>query len=554
MPSPKPDELLYSLIARAARYLGHWSPKGLCGAVYGRPSMLACPDLPGALSLLEGQAADAWHMSPRQMALDLTLAGYYTHFLGEEGRNRVVDDMLTGARHLHVRLGICAATARAPSYFRLCPVCTREDMACYGETYWRRCHHVPGVLVCPVHGVPLHESSVRFRPVGRHEHVAAHPRMLASGFGPLPCTCDEAGTALALARANAALLDGPATCDGPLHDYRAALCACGYLGRHGDLQRLRADVLSAFGGGLLLDLFKARAPEYALQWLGEVVRTPRRRLHPLKHVLLREFLRLGSHAEAPGRQMLSAPKKTWGIYRSSALREEAHRLAQGGLKTNAVARAMNIDWKTADRLLAPLPAPDAGKVGPGGQAADMQAWLRLGAHNAGATRTQLRRAAPALYARLYRADRQWLLNHGPARATPVAAGARVDWVKRDRALVLAIKTQIRTIVSASPAVRASRSRVLGVLGMRAIVAHYGHKLPMTEAVLRVQCESVRDFQLRRLRLAIATDASDSSEVPAWRALRVARINASRLPDGGKALLAAARLSAGGRPARGAAHG
>jgi hypothetical protein len=43
MPALKPDELLYSVVARSARHLGHWSPKALNEAVYGRRNVLACP-------------------------------------------------------------------------------------------------------------------------------------------------------------------------------------------------------------------------------------------------------------------------------------------------------------------------------------------------------------------------------------------------------------------------------------------------------------------------------------------------------------------------------
>ena len=45
-------------------------------------------------------------------------------------------------------------------YLRYCPECVRSDRNTYGETYWYITPQLPGVYVCPVHAVPLEDSTI----------------------------------------------------------------------------------------------------------------------------------------------------------------------------------------------------------------------------------------------------------------------------------------------------------------------------------------------------------------------------------------------------------
>ena len=45
--------------------------------------------------------------------------------------------------------------------FLSCPECRRQDRERYGFSYLRTWHHLPGVRVCAVHGVPLQVLSFR---------------------------------------------------------------------------------------------------------------------------------------------------------------------------------------------------------------------------------------------------------------------------------------------------------------------------------------------------------------------------------------------------------
>lgn len=534
---PLPDELLYSLIARSAVHVGHWSPKQLLGALYSARGTLAIPDLPSSLVRL-ARVAGAWGLTVEQLAYRHTLLPYYSHFMHPGERARVLEAMLDRRAHLHVRLGICAGAVARTAFFRLCPVCTKEDVANYGETFWRRMHHLPGVVVCAAHGDMLVETKVPFRPIGRHEHIGAHPRLLATAVPLMPnLSADE--SALAIARRSSALL-GPAE-PVPVTDYRALLRQFGFVGRRGGSARLKAVVGAAIPASLLRVMFPSLGPEELPGWLDVARRKPRRALHPLKHVVLQvvlegvaktqaaEATKAGSKAE-----MLSTAKT-----RAPDLRQKALSLASEGRSTWAIARELGIAWETADRLLKP-PTPKPLTSAPDLQVTtDRAAWTALRTASPAATRTELRRSAPALYARLYRADRAWLLEQSCPRY-PRAPVTRIDWDGRDRELVERVAAVIDGIRSRVPEVRASRCRVLGELQVRSLLALRGAKLPRTRALLAQRCETAQDFQLRRLERVLTEKPAESRLLADWALLRVARINPGRLADGGAALLEAAR--------------
>lgn len=45
-----------------------------------------------------------------------------------------------------------------PKYLQSCPQCRIRDVKEFGEAYWHRIHQIPGISVCPSHGVPLQRA------------------------------------------------------------------------------------------------------------------------------------------------------------------------------------------------------------------------------------------------------------------------------------------------------------------------------------------------------------------------------------------------------------
>lgn len=534
LPSPRPDELLYSLIARTAVHVGHWSPKGLLGAIYRDRGTLAIPDIPSSLRLIEQLCREAWDMTLEELAHRHTLYPYYTHFLSTEQRSEVMQRMLGRREYLHLRLGICASGVRRTPYFRLCPSCAQEDLSEYGETYWRRIHHLPGVVVCAKHGGLLLETAVPYRPIGRHEHVAAHPRLLKESK-PILATLEPREAALAIAIRSASLLAGEEL--SRTVDYRPVFRAHGFIGRHGGSARFEAAVRALVPAPLLAAMFTADTADNLLRWLDPLRRKPRRNWHPLKHLVAQTVLDAlaASATTAPA----TAPKRQRIRVDREVLLPQAQALAAAGFSIREIAKRLGIAWKTAQRLLVPANPQHAPFPRPARGTADRAAWTALRASAPSATRTELRCLAPALYARLYRADRAWLLSQVCARH-PRTFPQRIDWAKRDRELANCIAAAIEAIRLRTPPVRASRSRVLGELQVRALVAFRGAKLPRALAVLEKRCETVEAFQVRRVISVLGIHGAGACTLSNGFLLREARINPDRFADHGAALVKTAR--------------
>lgn len=149
LPRPYPDEVIGSVLARGARWLG---------LSWGRLLYLATgrsgSSVPFLMPFALGRLAQSTGTDPEYLLERHTLFPYAVAFMSlarrDEFKARALsDENLCGLDALgHVVL------ART-SYRRVCPRCIEEDLHTRGETYWRRSHLLPGVHVCLVHGTKL---------------------------------------------------------------------------------------------------------------------------------------------------------------------------------------------------------------------------------------------------------------------------------------------------------------------------------------------------------------------------------------------------------------
>ena len=280
LPRPYPDELLYSVIARTAYHYGYWSPTQLLLPLFGSREVIAVPDLPSNLAALAARTFEAWGLSAEEIAVRHTLLGYYTHFQGSRVRQDILASMYERGGFNQVRLGICAGSAVSPKRFRLCLQCHEEGRMQYGEAYWHRSHQLPGVLVCDRHGVVLHETSVPFRPVGRHDYTAAPQEILDTELRPIAGVLQRPEVAHRIAMHSASILSQAPRCTDALPDYREVLAGHGFTSRKGGAKHLREAVRDCLGADLVEQSFRAGAGRDPLQWLEEVLHKPRRPMHP----------------------------------------------------------------------------------------------------------------------------------------------------------------------------------------------------------------------------------------------------------------------------------
>lgn len=533
-PRPYRDELLYSVIARAAPYVLGSSPKRLADVMFGSRGALAIPDLPSRLGAFMKRASVAWGLTMDDVAREHTAIAYYLHFRGAAAYTHALQALQGTGAWLHERLGVCASVVRDTTHFRLCPECVAADLRLRGETYWRRSHQLPGVLICVEHRVALRETNVPFRPPTRHAFVPAS----AGALDGARChdLSNNRDLVLYIAQASARLASSRPIGAGDLCDRRDVMRELGYAGRRGGLARLIDDFAQYMGPALVTALFEPRTRGAHLNWLAESLRAPRRHLQPLQAILLERFVEQQARTGFTSKPATHAPHPMkWAMRRP--LRGHAKDLVEAGLTHKTAANALGATGKSAAQLTSPT-LLSASATDPAGHC-DREAWTALCAAHPDDSKAQLRKRKPSLYRRLYRHDHYWLLEQQAAPPARSRTGT-VDWGARDRALVQRVSEMATGVVTRVPLRRVSRHYVLGQLHARALIALYGHHLPLTGAALDEHCESVEDFQLRRIAHADKTISVHGRTAPDWRVLRAARINPARFADGARALLARGR--------------
>lgn len=295
-PAIYPDELLYSIFARYHRHRGSSSPSQTAEELFGRPHAIASIDFPGHLSALSHRLPRKQRYDPDELIAQHTLVPYLTAYSTMEQREKVVEGMKQrGTEGLALMLGLVASRVVAPKHLRYCVTCQADMMTRCGELYWRRCHQLPGVLVCPDHGDLLHESSVDLTLENRHAYIAAHIAVCPMEEVIRTISDSAHQTVWALARRSAALLTEGSLQIEPRNPsevppWRLQLIESGYAhGQYIDRAKLHDGLMTFYAAAL--PWLRAVAPlDDTWDWLDSLCRAERHHMHPFYHVMLDIFL------------------------------------------------------------------------------------------------------------------------------------------------------------------------------------------------------------------------------------------------------------------------
>ncbi|CAO3402372.1 hypothetical protein [Azospirillum palustre] len=417
-PAAYPDELLYSLLARYHLHSCSTSPKQTLDDLYGDRNVRATMDLPGHLGALCRRLPPDRGFTPEQLAAGFTLLPYYAAFERPLIVAQTLAAMIEGhADGIHLRLGMTASTVTAPDRLRFCPACHAEALARYGERYWRRAHQLPGVLVCPDHGVPLADSTVSIGRQHQHAFTPADERNCGDDHPTPAWATNESCWAILLdiAQRSTALLSRQVEGAEPSAlsaGYRTALTDRRLASAHGRVDQRRLH--DAFLVALAPALTALSLPD-DWSWLAGIVRKQRHAFHPLHRVLFGLFLDRVPPT-APIRR--PSPRR---VVATSAFETQLRQLVEQGASLRRTAHALEVDPNTvrhhAHRLglgtmWKPLIAkPPIIHDDPG--PAIRARWLRLQQDEPSISLTALTHRLPAEHSWLYRHDRNWLAAHSP---------------------------------------------------------------------------------------------------------------------------------------------
>ncbi len=161
-PSLYPDEIIYSGIARYHQISGNTAQKQTIRDLFGERLVCATVDLPSNLGPLAKRIGNTYTVEA--LIQRHTLYPYYSSYVSKVKTEELYRLMVEGTNRgeAHVSLGLPASTIKLPANLRYCKGCYRDDVNKYGEPYWHRLHQLPGVLVCPIHKMWLINSAIPY--------------------------------------------------------------------------------------------------------------------------------------------------------------------------------------------------------------------------------------------------------------------------------------------------------------------------------------------------------------------------------------------------------
>ncbi|MGE7944840.1 TnsD family transposase [Lysinibacillus xylanilyticus] len=292
-PTPYPDELLYSVLARYHVRSGNVSPKMTTEELFGKRTVRAVWDLPANLNTLQSKTGDYW--TAEQLIFNYTMYPYYAAFLLPQQAKQVMQSMMGNkGSTIHTRIGVAASNVKLKKNYWVCSDCIKEDMAAYGETYWHRTHQCPGVFICPKHEVLLEETVVSAKAFNQHEYIIATPMVEKSKVNLKGFQKEEIQMLKQIAKATDSLLNNRnlQTTDNTLRGkYLVLLKQMGYASPNGFVKRDK--IYPSFKAKFskhFLELLQSNVEFKEADWLTMIFQKHRKSFHPIRHLLVMLFL------------------------------------------------------------------------------------------------------------------------------------------------------------------------------------------------------------------------------------------------------------------------
>ena len=483
-PVPYPDELIYSLVARAGVRSAITSSKQLLDEVFGDRKVIATIDLPSHLLAISSQLVNTGRFDTQQLIYEHTMFPIYAPFVDESIRTRAIAGMAKSSKgSVHLMLGVAASIVKRSENFRSCILCEADQKQKYGESYWSRLWYLPALPYCAKHGF-LNQSTTSCHEQ-RHSYHACG-RMLC-----LPSICHENGKIKQLSylvKKAHELLDLPNQKSptksqwSKFYNHLAHDFGCGKGTNQVSHEKVAERVVD-----------KVAIPELSVEfsrdtnWLRTIFRRHRKAFSYLQHLTIWSTF---------------IPDMTVSEIIKEVKTKEKVCIPSTSIKTVTIDKQLvEKQRKKWQNLINKTPIKKARTLSGGG----------------------------ALYAWLYRNDKGWLIAFNQRhRSQPQTKKKRVDWSGRDRLLtkqLLSIIDRLDTVIEGP---RRSKNFLLKQLKNSRTISKNLLLLPILTSTLNRYQESIFEYQARRLVMAVIARTRAEEGLSRWQLMRSASIPKERI--------------------------
>lgn len=166
MPTPYPDEIFYSVLARYHVYSGNKKTFNTVIDLFGKQVMVSVW-WQGNLSTLIGRFPVLYPIDKETIIQEHTLLPLFALFMEKTRADEMIENTINQDEQRVLLRSVVGVQGNMDKYLNYCPCCVTQDIERYGESYWHRTHQIPGVLVCPQHGEQLIEYEIK----RSYEHI-----------------------------------------------------------------------------------------------------------------------------------------------------------------------------------------------------------------------------------------------------------------------------------------------------------------------------------------------------------------------------------------------
>ncbi len=488
-PTPYPNELIYSTIARAGIHHAITSPKQLLDEIFTNRKVIATIDLPSHLLCV------LRHLPPNytleKLVYENTLFPIYALFSPESTRLRCLQWMGNQSKgSIHLALGVAASKIKHLSTLRYCSHCIQDQYSQYGELFWSRLWHIQGANSCTKHKVKLSEFVLTPHLNGRHQFIAASNIFYSNQFNEPTHELD-----LAVSNRIEELLKLPPISAPSFHQWSqfyhriARQLGFGKGAKHIDHTKIYTAIIKKWDLNWLrqhhLDELQSET-----SWLRAIFRKHRKSFSYLEHIITLEAF---------------CPKNwTW-----EAILSEIHQIPSSPL--DADTQIQGTEYK--DKSILTIKRNE---------------WLSL-VQEYGIKPSRIKNAA--LYAWLYRSDKTWLLsNNRKFHILPAPSRKKVNWSLRDWQLLKQLFKIFYKSEDDLNLPRQSRNWYLRQLPQHSTVEKNLYQLPLTNTFLKTFSEDISSYQIRRITRTIIQFQILNLRLADWQILRKAGLSEERLTD------------------------
>lgn len=290
---PYNDELIYSAIARYHYYTGNIDYKDTLEELFGKrtiiPSFEIGSNIEALAKNLDGKYTSDYIINKH------TIFPFYGPFLPSKRKKQVLKEIkLQDGRGLYARLGIIAGSICVKDGIYYCPFCAKDDIEKYGEAYIHREHQLQGISVCYKHGVKLKRYPISKQQVSRLQYIRFDERLL--DLNENKSNNDKYQDKLLKLSKDAYYLlnqDFTRVSKEDIHKrYKNLLYERDLASSSGRIrQRELHEEFIAFYGEEFLKLMESTIDiDDEFNWLKVATRNRSRVVHPIRHLLLINFL------------------------------------------------------------------------------------------------------------------------------------------------------------------------------------------------------------------------------------------------------------------------